>query len=94
MIAKFMAIVEAVKLIGVAFKSFNSYVLQPFIAWNKKRKDKKIDSHYQSKIDRAERLKIEIDTERKKLNTPESDAKLEDMVRKLHNLGERYDSND
>lgn len=89
-----MAIVEAIKLIGVAFKSFNSYIIQPFIAWNKKRKDKKIDKHYEDKAKRRESLALELKAERNKKVTPESDAKLEELLRKMHNLGERYDSDD
>jgi hypothetical protein len=78
-----MAAIEAIKLIGTAFKSFNSYVLQPFIAWNKKRKDKKIDKHYEDKASRREALSTELKAERNKPVTPESDAKLKELLRKI-----------
>jgi hypothetical protein len=89
-----MAAIEAIKLIGTAFKSFNSYVLQPFIAWNKKRKEKKIDTHYEAKAERRKVLAEELKAVKNKPVTPESDAKLEELLRKMHNLGERYDSDD
>lgn len=94
MIAKLMAIVEAIKLIGVAFKSFNSYIIQPFIAWNKKRKDKKIDKHYEDKINRRNSLTQEIEAERTKNPSNESDERLRELTRKLQNLGGEFDKND
>jgi hypothetical protein len=91
---KLLIIFEAIKALGVIFTKLDKWIVEPFKKWNKKRKDKKIDKHYQNKIDRIDTIKTEINNERLKPATKESDKRLEELLRKLHNLGAEYDNND
>ena len=91
MLAKFWAIVEAVKVFGKVIDKVDEYIIKPLIKAYKEHQDRKIDKHYAKKAERIERLKQGIEAERKAEATPESDEKLREMVRKLNNLGVEHD---
>jgi replication fork clamp-binding protein CrfC len=92
--AYFWAIVKAIPAIVTIFSKIEEYVIKPLSKWWKRRQDKKIDDHYKKKQERRDRLNTDIESERKAPNTQESDERLRQLMRKLHNLGERYDKND
>ena len=92
MFTKLLAIFEAIKALSYLFKKFEEYIIIPFKKWLKKRRERQTTDHYQSRNTELEALKNEIEVERKKENTKDSDEKLKKLLRNLHNLGDKNDS--
>lgn len=69
------------------FEKAEQYIIEPIKKWNHNRKMKKIDTHYEAKQKRIQEINEQIDVERKKPVTEDSDEALRELTRKLQNLG-------
>lgn len=78
MIAKIMAIMEAIKGIASIFQTF----AQMYETYQEKR----IEKHYDRKRKVVEKVTNEIEVERQKPKGEQSDENLKELHRRLHNL--------
>ena len=93
MFASIMTIFKGISSAATILDWGTKYVIQPLLGWWRRRKDKKIDKHYDKKKERIERLYREVEDLRKQENSPEIDEKLRNSLRKLKNMGVK-DGND
>jgi hypothetical protein len=93
MLAKLWAIVEAIKVFGWTAKKVDEYIIKPLIQMYRNYQYTKIDKHYDLKNKRREELKKQIDSAVTSGSLEDGDAKLRDLMSKLHNLGDKHDGN-
>jgi hypothetical protein len=93
MMAKFWAIIEAIKAFKWFAAKIEEYIIKPSIKAYNEYKFRKIDKHYELKQKRRDELEREINSAITSGTLDESDEKLRQLMRKLHNLGDVHDNN-